>query len=105
MSVTSSTSRVTLHKLLEEMKGSVVVFLTKEGIAEFKDTYYLRKNGSIVCSRVFASADSNYLSVEVRYYVPNSQVPKHTFIAIPHRYIKCMESDAQVAFKKFGRKE
>lgn len=93
-----------LHKLLEEMKGSIAVFLTKEGIAEFKDTFYLRKNGTIVCSRIFASSDSHYLSVEVRYYVPGSQVPKHSFIAIPHRYIKCMESESQVTFKKFGAK-
>jgi hypothetical protein len=104
-SMSSTASRVTLHKLLEEMKGSIVVFLTKEGITEFKETFYLRKNGSIVCSRIFVSSDSHYLSVEVRYYVPGSQVPKHTFIAIPHRFIKCMESETQVTFKNFTQKK
>ena len=102
--MSSTTSKVILHKLLEEMKGSVAVYLTRDGIAEFKDTFYLRKNGSIVCSRIFNSSDSPYLNVEVRYYVPNSQLPKHTFIAIPHRYIKCMESDAQLTFKNFGQR-
>jgi hypothetical protein len=102
--MSSTFSKISLQKLLEEMKGSVAVYLTKDGIAEFRDSFYLRKNGIIVCSRIFNSSDSNFLTAEVRYYVPGSQVPKHSFIAIPHRFIKYLESDSQSAFKNFGQK-
>jgi len=92
--------RIVLKKLLEEMKGSVAVYLTKEGAAEFRDSPYLRKNGAIICSRVFGGDDKNYLSVEVRYYLPDSQVPKYAFLAIPHRFIRFMESDSPLVSKR-----
>jgi hypothetical protein len=93
-------NKIVLKKLLEEMKGSVAVYLTKEGAAEFRDSPYLRKNGAIICSKVYGSDDKNYLSVEVRYYLPDSQAPKYAFLAIPHRLIKFMESDSPIAPKK-----
>jgi hypothetical protein len=96
----SMTGKVVLRKLLEEMKGSVAVHLTKEGNAEFRDSPYLRKNGTIVCSKVYGGGDKTFLSVKVRYYLADSQVPKHAFLAIPHRYIRFMESDAPLALKK-----
>jgi hypothetical protein len=96
----SSAGKVVLRKLLEELKGSVAVYLTKEGNAEFRDSPYLRKNGAIICSKVYGSGDRNFLSVKVRYYQSDSQVPKHAFLAIPHRYIRFMESDAPLTLRK-----
>lgn len=95
--MSSTVSKIVLRKLLEEVKGSVAVYLTKEGAAEFRDSPYLRKNGTIICSRVYGGDDKNYLSVEVRYYLPDSQAPRHAFLAIPHRYIRFLESDSPMA--------
>jgi hypothetical protein len=93
-----------LPEILKEVKQTVLVYLTPEGIELMQETPFVRKEGYIACREVYDISDPNYLHLDVRYYKDGSVVPKHAYLAIPHSYVCYLTADGPMHVSKRGER-
>jgi hypothetical protein len=86
-------NRPTLHDIFEEVRKTIEVHLTDEGVAALRETPYVREGGCLNCRRIINSRATNYLDLEVRYYRDHSKLPEYAFLAIPHGFVRYMVAE------------
>jgi hypothetical protein len=84
---------LSLSQIAREVRRTVSVYLTDEGVEHLRTTRYVRKGGYIACKRIIDDQNPYYLNVETRYYSGDSNIPKHAFLSIPNRFVKYVAAD------------
>ncbi len=93
----TTSARATLPEIFREVRESISVYLTQEGLEILADTQYIREGGYIACRKIAEISNSPFLHMEVRHYHLESKTPKYTYVSIPHEYVRYMSSEKQYA--------
>jgi len=94
------TTAFSLPEMLKEVRQTVQVFLTPEGIELMRGTPYVREDGYIACREIYDASDPTYLHLDVRYSKDDPLTPKHTYVAIPHSYVRYLTADGPLNIPK-----